>query len=481
MRRSTRLVWQVSDIPDQRRSLTNSLTIADDGTVIGLTRPEMDASLRTLELMASEVGATVIVLKEIVLTGSASNLPRSSPSPALSASAVSVSSSAVSVSSGHSPTTGGWLVRRPDLDEHGFPRKGTRGVINADGERVTSRRDKAREKWLANGGEEAIKEKQVIFTATDLGVDQVGDESPRLGPVPEPSPRRRRESSKSSATDEDIPPFHLDLDLDETSPSPTTSETPDWQRAKRSGQSSRASHSQDDIAEQSKKARAKAAKSVAKREQRRLDLLRGDGTSPVWVEMSESLPPMSWSPPSPQHAPVLPRMSPRPSSSSTPIRPHTYRIPVLPHQPARPSSLRLASPAESPDDSFLNELLHLPLDNLSLSFADVQTVTDPASALSTPNDVTPSSPSTDTEYAHPLRDIDDDAVEVLLPGEVGRMGGGSRYVAPPPGEEMICVEALVVRKVMEEQWCGEDDGWGLGGDDDGWGFGETENVEGLGF
>ena len=38
----------------------------------------MDASLRTLELMASEVGATVIVLKEIVLNGLASQQPTAS-------------------------------------------------------------------------------------------------------------------------------------------------------------------------------------------------------------------------------------------------------------------------------------------------------------------------------------------------------------------------------------------------------------------
>jgi hypothetical protein len=39
----------------------------DDGTLVGLNRPELLASLRTLERMADELGATVIVLKEIRL------------------------------------------------------------------------------------------------------------------------------------------------------------------------------------------------------------------------------------------------------------------------------------------------------------------------------------------------------------------------------------------------------------------------------
>jgi hypothetical protein len=41
------------------------LGVADNGALIGLPRPELEQSLETLDMMASEIGASVIVVKEI--------------------------------------------------------------------------------------------------------------------------------------------------------------------------------------------------------------------------------------------------------------------------------------------------------------------------------------------------------------------------------------------------------------------------------
>lgn len=205
----------------------------------------------------------------------------------------------------------------------------------------------------------------------------------------------------SSATDEDIPPFHLDLE-ESLFPAPTLPASSNgWQRRPKAPPGM----SDAEVAEREKKAELKRIKSVARREQRRLDLLRGDGKSPTPLTTNEA----------------------------------SSRVLVLPHQPARPSSLRLAAP-DSPEAGFINNLLHLPLDSLSLSFAEVHTVT---------SEETPSlSTSADTVYAMPMT-----------------------------GEDMICVEALVVRK---GGFGGEDEGWGFGGDEDGWGFGADE-LEEVGY
>ncbi len=341
-----------------------SLRSADDGTVIGLTRSEMDASLRTLELMASEVGATVLVLKEIVLIGS-------TLSPG-----TSLSSSAVSLSSASSPSLGNaWKISRPDLSK-GNPRP------------TKLRRSRRRDLWTSEGRGESSKEKQVIFDHAELEARDTDSDD---------SSRRR---SSASATDEDVPPFHLDLE-ESAPPSPAGPGAP-WRWQPRPTVLPR--FSEAELADREKKAEMKRLKSAARREERRLDLLRGDGKSPVFLPEN---------------------ISPAP-------------IPVIQHQPARPSSLRLATPA-SPDDGFLNDLPHFPLDSLSLSFADVRTVTsDHAPSLST---------SAETVYAIPMS-----------------------------GEDMICVEALVVRKAG----YGEEEGWGFGGQEDGWGFGGEGEVDEYG-
>jgi hypothetical protein len=150
-----------------------------------------------------------------------------------------------------------------------------------------------------------------------------------------------------------------------------------------------------------------------------------------------------------------------------------------PYQPARPSSLRLATapptlPQLDRDDPFLAELLLLPLDNLSLSFAEVRTVTDPYELYDDARS------HTDTTS----HDSDSEEETTFAPSPV---------IAPTtiePGQEanispeMICVEALVVRKTAEgvagvEDWCeGGEDAWGFGyGDEDGEGdVGRDERV-----
>jgi hypothetical protein len=343
------------------------LTRIDDGTVIGLTRTEMDASLRTLELMASELGATVLVLKEIVLAGS--TISRST----------SVSSSAISISSNPSPSpTKGWQMRRPD-PEHGKSGSGE----------LKGRRVRRRDLWTSGGRVENNKEKQVIFDPADLEAADTGSDD---------SSSRRL----SSTTDEDVPPFQLDLEDSVPSPSTPSVSFDRWRRIPRAPPQM----SEADRAGKERKAEMKRVKSVARREERRLDLLRGDGKSPLFILGS--------------------------SVHDTPP------IPALPHKLARPSSLRLATPA-SLDDGLISDLLHVPLDSLSLSFAEVRTVTC--------DDEPSPSTSADTVYAIPQTE-----------------------------EDMICVEALVVRK---GGFGGEDEGWGFGGEEDGWGFGGTDEVEEL--
>ena len=310
----------------------------------------MDESLRTLELMASEVGATVLVLREIVLAGPL----RASPSRSMSSS---------------NPSPGDrWMAYRPDL---GHRKKGV----------GKGRRAKRRDVFFNSGKGESSIEKRVIFDHADMeGTDS--DDSP--------SPRRQSSHTTDEDVerpDEDVPPFHLDLEDVAKPESPSPVRKRKWVRKIKSPPRV----SDAELAERERKAEKKQIRQEMRREERRLDLLRGDGTSSLGVPT-----------PTPSHAPIP------------------------------QSSLRLATPASSPDESFLDDLSHLPLDSLSLSFADVRNVS--------------SSPSSSTD------------TEVAL------------------GEEMICVEALVVRKV-QHKW-GDLGEWGFGGGEDacGCGGGEEEVV-----
>ena len=359
----------------------------------------MDASLRTLEAMASELGATVMILREIVLSGATNT---SNGSPVIS----DLSSSFVSTSSAKSDTDSAWPVKRPDLDEFGRPKKGTRALSNNEEKPKIVKR-------ISKDVLPQYKARQVIFDLTENVDDGHSDTS-----VPSPV---RVDKETNHGFDDDIPPFELDLE---------DSVPPPARRRKKKIVS-------EQMQVDPKKFDAKRAKLAKRREERRMDLLRGDGMSPTWLDA-------------------------QPTSTPTPIHPDltSQSLAKIPHQPARPSSLRLASPAPSTstirpsadDDGSLWGLSETPLDSLSLSFADVQI-----------QDISP--PTSPT---------------------IDQAGLGLQWHATPTtvrpitGKEMVCVEALVVRKVQhghgadgedgseEEEcgWGGQDDVWGLGVDSD---------------
>lgn len=395
----------------------------------------MDASLRTLELMASEVGGTVMILREVVL--SAHSPIRDSPICSdVSSSAISLSSSAYSTQEGGDMYR--WPVKRPDLDGNGLPRRGSKSLNGVAAPSSTGKLGKKPSRdYVAS--QQIRAGKQFIFDPQDLkDADTDEDESPISAAVGEASRRCR------SNTDEDVPPFHLDLeDAVLGSGDSVASGTSRLNDGLREMRTTFTTPPKTKIRHSSTK-RLKMAK---KREARRMDLLRGDGTNPLWTDLQttneagEAIAPTSISP-----SAVLTK---------------------VPNQPTRPSSLRLASPAvesnarhradaNNDDEESLWSLSQLPLDSLSLSFANVQIE----------NISPPSSPSSETEYAMPLYDD---------PSE-WHSANGPR---PLSGEEMICVEALVVRKVQhghgadgdgtDEEvcgWGGEDDGWGFGVDSD---------------
>lgn len=352
----------------------------------------MDASLRTLELMASEVGATVLVLKEIVLAGSSSLLPIAEASASTAKDAV--------VTIPVKKKRGWGRKRRERRDAWEQRQSPAHGASTYDPQIGCSRR--------------------IVFDPNDIG-DDSDDEGVD----------QQQDTVEVEDVDEDVPTFHLDLEDPPIPPSPaetsepasptTSSSTGSWKRRKNRTHKIR-QISEEERLEQEKKATTKAAKSMARRESRRLDLLRGDGMSPGLV-------------------PDLPQVYPQPSMIDRSLSAH-------PHAPTRPSSLRLATPSAPNDvqsitDESLDDLLTTPLDSLSLSFADVQTVR--ARSLS-------SSSSSSTEYAPTMVDT------------------------PILGNERICVEALVVRKVQHEE---EEDGWGWGGMDDVWGL-SAEGYEASG-
>jgi hypothetical protein len=364
----------------------------------------MDASLKTLEAMASELGATVMILREIVLSGAP---PTSHGSPAIS----DTSSSFLSTSSAQSTDfDSAWPVKRPDLDEIGRPKKGTRALYNNEEKPRIGKR-------VSKEVLPQYKARQVIF---DLAADVEEGQSD----ASTSSPANTHSIKEVHQFDDDIPPF--ELDLEDTVPPPV-------RRQKKKAVS-------DQMQIDPKKFDAKRAKLAKRREERRMDLLRGDGMSTTWLDaQTPSIPP--------------------PGLTS-------QLLAKIPHQPARPSSLRLASPAPSTstirpthpaevdDDGSFWGLSETPLDSLSLSFADVQ-IQDVSPSTSPGSDRAPTGLGLEWQTTAPT-------------------------ARPITGKEMVCVEALVVRKVQhghgadgedgseEEEcgWGGQDDVWGLGVDSD---------------
>ncbi|EJT48366.1 hypothetical protein A1Q1_02649 [Trichosporon asahii var. asahii CBS 2479] len=322
----TQMMWRLKQ---GRNEAIYELGLGDDGSVIGLTRPEMDASLSTLERMASEVGATVLVLKEIVLTEFSD-----SDSAASSVSGWSGSAGACS---------GSWKARRPDLDEFGRPRRGTKSLD-------ASAPTKEKKKYAAGS-----------YIGGNAGVKKSSD-------------KRRRAAQRQ--------------------------------------------------------------------ERRRMELMRGDGMSPTpfdsfFDEGEQSPSPSGLSGSSPANG-----LNGGSGPSSRPGSTLSHRFDHLEPSSSGRSSVAAHlddSPGEgTPDDTFVDGL-RIPLDSLSLSFADV--IEDQPSPRS-PRSRSPAGfrlPASQTQ-------------------EEGGDEGGDGAV-----EELVCVEALVVRKAgLEGEYFLPEDGWGFG-------------------
>ncbi|WWC92614.1 uncharacterized protein L201_007573 [Kwoniella dendrophila CBS 6074] len=445
----TQMMWRLKQ---GRNEAIYELGLADDGTVIGLPRSQMDASLRTLELMASEVGATVIILKEIVLhptinRKTQSQLPSSSPS-----------------------------THRDELveeDQNSQSRKSNK--------KNRWNQSKRRKKYIPVKGVPVYGgtiPKKLIFDSNDLNhsgsdsdLSQEFDEDGMIG-----NPQRKNTTNGESgsggdkSTDDEGSSFFFEPDHDPLGES--DSAVSNQNRQEISAISSVSDqHVYPKARPFSKKKDKKRRKSAAKSEARRLDLLRGDGTNPMWSEIH-----------------------PTPVSDS----PHF----TLPHQPSRPSSLRLATPIlpspsiptsttedieenrkqdqeqEQQQQPFLDDLLHIPLDSLSLSFADVRTIPEDDENEDQDQDQSGKEDELlhDETYTSPLDELIDEQY-------INRNTENSTINAEL-GEEMICVEALVVRKIQHDEDgdvinTGEDDEeeWGYGGAEDVWGFGVDDDDE----
>ena len=475
----------------------------------------MDASLRTLELMASEVGATVIVLREVVLVGGpAVSNARLTPglSPSLSSSGISGSS--ITSGSGNVDDTDNahgqwsWPVLRPDLDADGQPRV---NVVSGKKCRGKLRRERR-----------AVERERLRVNRRGLPLDRIH--------------ARARGETEEDGKDGDVPPFHLDLD--EAPRSPTEPSPSVWKRREKGRWDVRqwrdAEEDKDDPfaalpfpdvepvkrrrppgEPMSKKQSAKAVKAAVRREQRRMDLYRGDGTGELWLGMEASHA-KDGGPDEAELGPVVDsegsvgtpkdRVVQADIVDGTGTPPPCVPSMLHPYQPARPSSLRLATPApsvpvsaipsvngidEEEPDPFLAELLLLPLDNLSLSFAEVRTVTDPYVMYDDNEDENRPLPQDKTRPAAEEDDLDDSTAYApsppLSPVDHTDLAhanvSGLPTAAPPMFPELICVEALVVRKTPEgvagvQDWCeGGEDAWGFGYGYGGEGEGEEEGED----
>lgn len=374
--------------------------------------------------MAAEVGATVLILREIV------------------------------------------LLADPKINKFHLPRKISKTQVLLDDKPkedgkvgYRSRRERGREVWTDEDGYvgNVQRQKQVIFDPEDMeGSTDDDEDGDGVGSM---AGRTRTNSTATpiSTEDEDIPPFHLDLEQEQEPEDPhilATSIKHRWKRHTRTSTLDRApqvkvlSMTEEEQRFRLMKDEAKRLKSAKKREDRRLDLLRGDGRSPI---------------PIPLPAP------PTSNGNGSAIR----------------SSLRLTNPYPiMEDEAFPLDLLTTPLDNLSLSFASVQTITRPL-------DDTPPSPCSSSDRLGYGADIDNLNAEV----DLGVDGAKGEKI------ELICVEALVVRKGPhgvgralskvededeeeveddEEEEGEEEEEWEYGGEEDGWGFGNLgDPLEGL--
>ena len=469
----------------------------DDGTVVGLSREDMDASLRTLELMASEVGATVIVLKEIILAGSGKTRPL-----------LGERKSTDSLKAASSPRILAENGRTSSEELH----------MQGDSTKPITKKLKLKSKGSKSGKDPKNRDhqegylgqsKQVIFDPMDLLAGEEGWSSEDdLDEDGSSSPSHTRSASienddygvKRRISNDGL--FTLDLDIpspregilfdvgdqDRNSPpfsNPTSD--PAWYQM-----------SDAERLDRIQKYQMKGQKAAEKREARRLDLLKGDGRGPVWVPGTER-----------QHSDDVEepdaavtagmRTEDTPSdasnhvndpfwSSTTPRPSHKSRLDQLvslPYRPSRPSSLRLMVPtadssaSSSPEntnsiddvlesgkgeafgmpdettsalpssssgdssrDPLINDLIRQPLDSLSLSFADVRLTTFklPKTRQSGPVEHDPIEDRTSGP-------IFSSSISSSSSSMSSISTAASTIMLEPDPLDLICVEALVVRKV----------------------------------
>ncbi|OCF34409.1 hypothetical protein I316_03923 [Kwoniella heveanensis BCC8398] len=521
----TQLMWRLKQ---GKNEAIYELGLADDGTVVGLTRTEMDASLRTLELMASEVGATVIVLREIVLhthCSRTSSLPQSCrpvPTPSRRRLRKLPNSNLSSPSDPHTVVLLGDQV--------------VSGLSLSLERREKLSKNKARRRLKKNPFTSAngpvlyggTIPKKLIFDPHDLQAssdDSLSDGSHGA----EIALGFRRDQRASREDDGDDSPCSFfgfeeeDQTLVDVMPAPIERKP-----------KTVAGNGNGIVAAvvglpTSKKDEKKRRKSVARQEQRRLDLLRGDGTNPFWVEFDTgsaevtteshaSATFMDGQPTAtirgervnggdcPANATAVPLngitedRATSPTIGKTPLSaisyPHSHS-----HQPARPSSLRLATPTEVPEDWFVDDLLHIPLDSLSLSFADVQDISADEERGDIFSDDTPIAAVLDTSdwaAAHSIRSAarTHQLVTSKQIGEIDTQDQRQVGINESDLEELICVEALVVRKYQYDASGADsssndggaankggsggganeaEENWSYGGEEDVWGFGGGED------
>lgn len=444
--------------------------------MVGLTRAEMDASLLTLEHMASEVGGTVLVLKEIVLEARHRNIPLSK-----------------CARSG---------LDAKDADNAAMLGEGTSSWGRGGKKYRSKRRDLRRSAWFDQKMRENARGEAGSHSPQTLR-EEYGDYALDLTESAEPNDASRLyPSTTSSEPSGEGTPFQLELE-----PGPNSTVIPVVSPPGSRWRSKRPSRREtpEQRAEREAKSEEKLRKRAEKREERRMSLLRGDGHG-VGVEpttlQSTSL-----------HSSSTVSISGASESSSQQdlqdIQDVTHRLSSLRLPPPLAHSAhdtriieeglsstqhdrRTGIDADS-DPDFFGELLHTPLDSLSLSFADVRTVR--AATDSAGSDSEPPSPDDWADISGPpdaIHGVGAKSPEIQN-GNHGTDGGYDsaerRSVSTMataihsddqsnPELELICVEALVVRKPLfervgyglapdedEVEWGGEEDGWGLGGND----------------
>lgn len=407
----TQMMWRLKQ---GRNEAIYEIGLGDDGSVIGLTRAEMDASLSTLERMASEVGATVLVLKEIVLTEFSDSESVASSQSGWSGSAGGSATGSVGTAGSGGVAgvgSGSWKARRPDLDEFGRPRRGTKSLdaqpLPKDKKKYTAG------KYPGSGG----------------GVKKNGDKRRRAALRQE---RRRAELMRGDG----MSPTPWDSFFDES----VVGEREALDRgvngaaaAAADGHGAVNGHdvvSNGAVGGQSELSGVAPVNEHAATEGGSVEYPAVNGHISIDTD---------------NHAEAT--LGQNGSLSGLHANGHTHSGS---HTPSLPShsrhSLNSSTPdlgESTPDDTFVDGL-RIPLDSLSLSFADV--IEDQPGS---PRSIRARSP-----------------LQCVARGEgVGVEGGGDGECVGEAGEveELVCVEALVVRKAgLEGEYFLPEDGWGFG-------------------